>query len=336
MPFGDGVVRQHAHLPGGDQLGLDLAREVDVAAVEGAHGAVDGVDRAGHASGVRQRPRELAQGMAAKSVIGEGGGGQLEVLGRGGVVGVALRRAELEQQLASLVERGRLLEGAAQVGDRVGSGAALQRRVRRPPQEPNRLGVAGGTTRAQVRRDALRVGALAGQEACRVAMSERPLLDGQLVVDRGAHDRVHEFQGAAGREDRGGGERVRRPRRRALVESCQRGRVSQLRVESEHGDGPDERVRSARQAREPQEDRPGNGRGSKPVYASGARGVGGDAIRGQDAQQLGEHERVAGRRVVAGLRERGVAGPEAPGHEGRPPRRPSAVPVAACGHVRGR
>ena len=130
------------------------------------------------------------------------------------------------------------------------------------------------------------------------------LLEGaEAGIDGGTHDRVHERDPFLRVQELDLDERARGPRGRVAFDACQGGGVLEQRAVAEHARGARERDRLVGQAREPQAHGAADGLGADLVDAGALVGAALDALRCQGARELGDEQRVAAARGVAGVAE---------------------------------
>jgi hypothetical protein len=156
---------------------------------------------------------------------------------------------------------------------------------------------------------ALFVVGVAVQQLGGAPMGERALGARQLLVDAGAHERVHEGQRAPGLEDARRHEGVDRQARRAGLQARERRGAGQLGT-LEHRERPRKALGGLGQAAHAQQDpAPCTARAGGRDAGRGAS-VGLDALRAQRLDELADQEGRAPGRAVAGLDE-GRVGPGA-------------------------
>ena len=233
--------------------------------------AIDDRDRLRRALGATERVGEQQRGPDADAVVLPGARERLlQVRLADRLAGRGLGDPELEQQAGAVRGRRRLGQDAAQEHGRRLGRAAARGRARRLDEALRDPRIAGGVGGHEVLGDALLVVRVAVEQLGGASVGQRALGAGQLVVDAGAHERVHEGQRAPGLEDPGRDERVERLARLGGVEVGQRRRGGELGA-LEHG----------RRAGEPD-----GGRGEAPhaqqdPAASPARAGGLDVGRGR-------------------------------------------------------
>jgi len=198
---------------------------------------------------------------------------------------------------------GRLLERAAQVVRRRAGGAAGRRVAGGRPQHGHPLLVAGGRKAQEVPGHRLALGASHGQQPGRAGVQRLSLQRWDLLVDRTAHERVHEVESLAGREHVDGHERVGALRRRGLVHAGERRRLLEERAGTKDGHRTGDGERLGRELPQP----PANGApdalspelGHPGRFLGRATDLPGDQL----VDQLAEQERVASGGAVARRRE---------------------------------
>ena len=212
-----------------------------------------------------------------------------------------LRQPELEQRGGAALGPRRLLEGAAQVGDRrVGRPARdrLARRVAEPVAHPFAAARLGGE---QMRGDPLGGGVLAREQARRACVAGRPHGRRELLVDRAADDRVSEAQRARVGQDAAGAQGVGGLGGLPVVEVRERGGVADERAVARDRGRARELLGRGREARQARADRGDHalGRDAEHVAGSGLA---------EGARELAQEERVAAGQLMAraAQRRRGV------------------------------
>ena len=267
----------------------------------------------------RDRPA-LNSGGGLDRLVQEVEGIRLHVRGQ--------REAELEPDVRVPGRIGRRLGGrAAQVGRRALRSAPPAGPPGRFTQHRDRRRLAGWLRAQQVQGDALRVGALRGQQGSGVGVPERPLALGQARVQRSRDQRVREHQPRAVLEQAGCPQCVRSAGRPGEIEPGQPGGMAQRRAGTEDGDGAGQRPGAVRQPRELALDNPRDLLGPERSQSRGGLVVRPDVVGGELGEQGAEQERVAAGDGMTRVGEPGAGRGQALAHERfrrRGPERPGA------------
>ena len=151
----------------------------------------------------------------------------------------------------------------------------------------------------------LLVGRAAGEQRVRGARVQALALGRrELVVDSGAHDRVHERQLAGRLEEAAAHEVVGRVRSGLLVEPGEVRGGRPVRGPAEHRDGSGERDGRRAQARQAVADHVLHGAGADALHGlHGGRARRVDALLGERVEQLADEQRVPSGHAVAGVAE---------------------------------
>ena len=223
----------------------------------------------------QEHPRQHVAGARALERIRQEGVRLAEVLDGRRHVQQRLGHAQLQQQRRALVLGRRLLQGAAQIGDRALRDAAPCRGARRVAEQRGDPGLGAARHHEQVRGHVLRCGAQVDQRLGRALVLQLALGRCELVVDRVAHERMHEPERRIRAQDLGSHERACGLGRARLVELGEdRGRREPGAV-AQHRDRPRDRDRAGRQSRQAQQHRPRHrdrGPRSRITSASSAAG----------------------------------------------------------------
>ena len=155
----------------------------------------------------------------------------------------------------------------------------------------------------QLRGDRAGVGRAIAQKPGRALVRERAVVDGDVLVDRRADDRVHERQRRLIGEDLSDHELACGDDGELVGQSGQRRRQRQLRVVAQHGRGPRHRHRVPALPCEPHEHGTRGGPRGEFLDPGQVRDVRRHALGAQRLEQLGEQQRVAPGRLVPGVRE---------------------------------
>ena len=186
------------------------------------------------------------------------------MLDRGRLARELLRPRELEQQRRSRPALATLLQSAGQVGGSAVRRAELHSVDRRAAQSGDRLRRTGRVAEQQMPRDRVELGALGGQQLRDPAMGRGALAWREVLIDRGADDRMGELEPSARGHHIRRDQRVERRKCLALSEPCQPARPGQSGVSAEHRDRLRHLNGMPREATEPAErrsrDRPRAGR----------------------------------------------------------------------------
>ena len=265
-----------------------------------------------------ERPRERARRVRAQLRILEALPRVAQVGGGGRPGRQHLGQPQLEQQAGPALGRRRLLDRAGEQRHRGVRRALGARGGGSGGEHVDDPRIAAARRGQQVRRDLLRRRLVLGEQRGRASVAHDALRERHLVVDRVAHERVHEPGGRLRHEDLGAGERRRGDGRLLERHAGQRG------GHALHGDPEDgERLRQGdRLVPEPVQphqhgarDRP------RPDPAHGARLARErpDVLLGERREELAQQQRVAARGLEAGRGERRLRLPaeavrDQPGH----------------------
>jgi hypothetical protein len=149
------------------------------------------------------------------------------VLHRRGVARDGLGDAELAQHLPAHAGRGRLDQGAAQVGDRGIGRTAIHRDACRRTQRVDEPRVLQRASGQDMRRDTLDRRARVAQERGGRRVSGLAPRCREVGVDRPSHHRVREPHGILVAQDLGAREQPCGVRRATLVEPCHAGSIGE-------------------------------------------------------------------------------------------------------------
>ena len=167
----------------------------------------------------------------------------------------ASTRPELVEERRTIRRSSRLRERPLEIRPGGFGGTPRERRARRSAELLRDPRLAGRLARKQLCRDLLGVGVLSGEQARGPRVRKRACGRGEIVIHRGANDRMHELQRQVRLEDLHSRQRVDSRGCRALVQPRERRGMAQLRSGPQHGDGLRQSARRAGQPREPQHDR---------------------------------------------------------------------------------
>ena len=132
-----------------------------------------------------------------------------------------------------------------------------------------------------------------GEQARGSRVGRSAFLGQDVLVDGGAHDRVHEGGAAVAAEHVGRGQRVGRLRRRVGPDAGQRRRAVEVRVLTENRHRPRERHAVRAHAGQPREHRARDRRRPEREHLAGAGARRREVVGGQRGEQLDDEERVA-------------------------------------------
>jgi hypothetical protein len=315
---------------GGELHGLEPLAQVEVVRAQLLDRRVrqPGRRRAAPLAGEEGRSGEHEGDLAALVRVGSGVVRLPQVLERGGAAGERLGQSELEQERGAVLGRRRLGQRAGEACGGVGGIALAAGAGRGDSQRVGHPLLTTRRDRQKLRGHALGRGSRLRENPGGARVEQLALARRDVVVDRVAHEGVHEGELRIAaeylrvRELVGGAGRVldwdlRYERRRG-----------DLGAVAEDGDGTHEPPRLGGQARQPQQHRARDGTGAQLAHRSGIGGVWSDPLDPQCAHELAQEQRVAAGRRVAGGAER-VVGRRAQ----RPPNHPRGRRLAQWGRA---
>jgi hypothetical protein len=300
----DRLERGERALPRAEPGGLDAQAKLPLLLRQrpshrGEHG-----DRLVAAVGELQRERKLQRGGAGGGRLVQPlervpqivrGGRELARLQLGGAQLVAERRHELAGR--------RLAQRALQVADRHFRGTAPARLPGRLAQHVDRFRVPAGVGLLQVQRDALGRGPARPQQRGGPRVGARALARREVGGDTRAHERMHEGERSAGREDPCRRKRIGRLACLREVGTGHLGREREVDVVAEDRHGTRERPGGGREPAQPRQRGTADRARALLLDEAGVRVGGDERAGGELAGELLQQERVAARRAPACLHE---------------------------------
>ena len=216
----------------------------------------------------------------------------------------SFRHSELDERVQVDIGLRPLLEGARQVSDcRVG-GSLSESARRSSAQSVDDEWVSGGRDVEEVRRDELGAGARPVQDRGCLPVQEGALDRSHPVEDGGADDGVRELQWRLACDETRPAERVCREVEPLEIETCERGRATDVGLIAEDCRRPSELHGIAGEPCESKADEPTHPLGGKIVEAFGVLGSRSDLLSCDRIEKRSEEERIASRHLVESRGER--------------------------------